>query len=65
MFYAHNGANYDNHFIFKMKKLQFSGIVNHGGIMSLSVFDGLFEFRDSMKMTTTMSLAKLSGKDWR
>ncbi|MGQ4876626.1 MAG: DNA polymerase, partial [Promethearchaeia archaeon] len=59
IFIAHNGGKFDLEFLFKNKKLKFHEIILNNGIISLSAFGGLVEFRDSMKMTGPRSLNQL------
>ena len=62
--YAHNGANYDNHFIFKSKRLQFDEIIDSHGLINIVMREGYVEFRDTMRMTGPASLASLC-KDFK
>ena len=64
MLYAHNGAKFDHHFIFKSTRRQFDEIIDSIGILHIVMKDGFVEFRDTMRMTGVVSLAKLC-KDFK
>ena len=57
--YAHNGDNYDNHWILKSERFSFKSLINQGGLMTLNIMDDVIQFRDTMKMTGPRSLNKL------
>jgi hypothetical protein len=57
--YAFNGAKYDTQFVLKSKRLHFQEIIDSQGILKLTLEGGYVEFRDSMRMTGTSTLAKL------
>jgi len=59
IFYAHNGAGYDSHFVYKSKILRFKSVVMANGIMQIESENGLLVFRDTMKLTGPTTLAKL------
>ena len=57
--YSHNGAKFDNQFIFKSKRLKFDGILENFGIFYMLLEGGYVEFRDTIRMTGMISLDKL------
>jgi hypothetical protein len=62
--YAHNGSNYDHQFVLKSSRFHFESLINQGGLMSITVFKNIIQFRDTMKMTGARSLDALC-KDFK
>ena len=56
--YSVNGARLENQFVYKSKRLKFDYAIDSFGLFEIDLEGGYIIFRDSMRMTGTITLTK-------